>query len=52
MIAGYCGNSDALDEAIGKFALAYAKQTEQDHDALDKARRTGRVRVASEQMVK
>ncbi len=27
MIAGYCGNSDALDDSIGKFALAYAKQT-------------------------
>ncbi len=47
MIAGYCGNSDALDEAIGQFALGYATQTEQDHDALDKARRTGRIKVAS-----
>jgi hypothetical protein len=52
MIAGYCGNSDALDEAIGKFALAYAKQTERDHDALDKARRTGRIKVASAELVK
>ena len=43
MIAGYCGTSDALDEAIGKFAIAYSKQTEQDHAALDKARRTGRI---------
>ena len=47
MIAGYCGNADALDEAIGKFALAYARQTEQDHAALDKARRAGRIRVAA-----
>jgi uncharacterized protein (DUF2252 family) len=52
MIAGYCGNSAALDEAIGKFALAYAKQTDRDHAALDKARRTGRIRVASDQVVK
>jgi uncharacterized protein (DUF2252 family) len=52
MIAGYCGNSDALDEAIGKFALAYARQTEHDHDVLTKARRTGRIKVASEQLVK
>ncbi len=52
MIAGYCGNSDALDEAIAKFALAYAKQTDQDHEALDKARRTGRIKAASEQIVK
>lgn len=52
MIAGYCGNSAALDEAIGKFALAYAKQTDQDHEALDKARRSGRIRVAAQVMVK
>lgn len=47
MIAGYCGTSDTLDGAIARFALAYARQTEQDHDALDKARRTGRIKVAS-----
>ncbi len=52
MIAGYCGNSDALDDAIAKFALAYMKQTEEDYETLDKARRTGRIRVASAQMVK
>ena len=48
MIAGYCGTSDALDEAIAKFALAYAKQTEQDHAALSNARRSGRIPVAAE----
>jgi uncharacterized protein (DUF2252 family) len=47
MIAGYCGNSDALDDAIGQFALAYSKQTEQDHATLEKARRSGRIEVAS-----
>ncbi len=52
MIAGYCGNSDALDDSIGKFALAYAKQTDEDYDTLDKARRTGRIRVAAPEMVK
>lgn len=52
MIAGYCGNGDALDEAIGKFAMAYAKQTDEDYEALDKARRTGRIRVAAQEMVK
>ncbi len=52
MIAGYCGNSEAIDEAIGKFAMAYAKQTDQDHEALDKARRSGRIRVAAQTMVK
>jgi hypothetical protein len=52
MIAGYCGNSAVLDEAIGKFALAYARQTERDHATLDKARRSGRIQVASTQVVK
>ncbi len=52
MIAGYCGNSETLDEAIGKFAMAYAKQTDEDYDALDKARRTGRITVAAPEMVK
>jgi uncharacterized protein (DUF2252 family) len=51
MISGYCGNSAALDEAIAKFALAYAKQTEQDHAALDKARRAGRIKVAAGSVV-
>lgn len=52
MIAGYCGKSGALDDAMAKFALAYAKQTERDHDALDKARRAGRIRVATSEIVK
>ncbi len=33
-------------------ALAYAKQTEQDHDKLDQARRSGRIRVATTSVVK
>ena len=52
MIAGYCGNSAALDEAIGRFALAYANQTERDHATLDKARRGGRIKVATSSVVK
>jgi uncharacterized protein (DUF2252 family) len=52
MIAGYCGNSDELDEALAKFAMAYAKQTDKDYEALDQARHSGRIRVASETMVK
>ncbi len=46
MIAGYCGNSAVLDDAIARFALAYSGQTERDHAALDKARRAGRIAVA------
>ena len=48
MIAGYCGTSDALDEAMAKFALAYAKQTDEDHDALERARRSGRIQASAE----
>jgi hypothetical protein len=52
MIAGYCGRSATLDDAVASFALAYAGQAEQDHAALDQARRTGRIKVAAETVVK
>ena len=32
-ISGYLGKSDAFDQAIGEFALAYADQNERDHAA-------------------
>jgi len=47
-IAGYCGKSDALDDAIGKFAMSYAKQNEQDYDTFVKAKRAGRIKVSAE----
>jgi uncharacterized protein (DUF2252 family) len=48
VIAGYCGKSDALDEAIRKFAMSYAKQTEQDYEALVKAKHVGRIKATLE----
>ena len=48
VIAGYCGKSDALDEAIAEFAMRYAKQTEKDYDAFAKAKRTGRIKAVIE----
>jgi rubrerythrin len=42
-IAGYLGKSDAFDEAIEKFAVGYADQTERDYEALLKAIRAGRI---------
>jgi hypothetical protein len=51
MIAGYCGNSDALDDAMSKFALAYMTQTQQDYETLDGARRSGRIKVAARETV-
>jgi uncharacterized protein (DUF2252 family) len=46
-LAGYCGRSDRLDAAIGKFALAYATQTGQDYAAFEAAVHDGRLRTAS-----
>ena len=43
-IAGYLGASDKFDAAIAKFATRYADQAEQDHAALHKAIRSGRVK--------
>ncbi|MCU0527016.1 MAG: DUF2252 domain-containing protein [Elainella sp. Prado103] len=48
MLAGYVGNNEALDDALVKFAVAYANQTEQDHEALEMAARQGRITIASE----
>jgi uncharacterized protein (DUF2252 family) len=42
-IAGYLGSSARVDEAIGRFAEAYADQNERDHEALLEAIRDGRV---------
>ena len=49
-ISGYLGKTDNFDLAIGKFAVAYADQTERDHAALVKAVRAGRVEVLEEEV--
>lgn len=49
LIAGYLGTSDAFDEAMGKFAIAYADQTERDHAALKAAVAAGRIKVHIEE---
>ena len=44
VIAGYLGASDdAFDRAIAAFAVAYADQTERDHEALTQGVRNGRL---------
>jgi len=45
-IVGYVGKNDDLDEAMVKFAFAYADQTEKDHKALQDAAKSGRIKVA------
>ena len=46
-IAGYLGKTELFDEAIERFAVAYADQTERDHDCFLKAIRAGRIPVGS-----
>ncbi|WP_425837017.1 DUF2252 domain-containing protein [Streptomyces fractus] len=46
-IAAYLGRSDRFDEALARFAEAYADQNERDHAALAEAARDGRVTVES-----
>jgi len=44
-IAGYCGKSDALDKAIGRFAASYGKHNEHSRaktNRADKAKNLGR----------
>jgi uncharacterized protein (DUF2252 family) len=45
LIAGYCGNSKVLDEALAVWAESYGDQTERDHDVLVKAIRRGEVKT-------
>ncbi len=47
-IAGYLGETNEFDHAIGEFAEAYADQTERDHAALLAAIKAGRVQARSD----
>ena len=49
LIAGYLGSSDAFDDAMGDFAVAYADQAERDHAALKAAVSAGRIMVLIEE---
>lgn len=46
MISGYIGSSDEMEEAMIRFAFAYADQTKADHQALVAAAASGRIKVA------
>ncbi|HEY0793039.1 MAG TPA: DUF2252 domain-containing protein [Chthoniobacterales bacterium] len=43
MLSGYLGKSDSADRAFARFARAYADQTEADHEALQRAVKSGRL---------
>jgi NAD(P)H-dependent flavin oxidoreductase YrpB (nitropropane dioxygenase family) len=47
-LSGYLGRTDAFDQALGKFAIDYADQTERDHAALVKAVKSGRVQAVTQ----
>jgi uncharacterized protein (DUF2252 family) len=48
-IAAYLGESTRFEEAMARFAAAYARQSNADYDAYLRAMRAGAVTVASEQ---
>jgi len=45
MIAGYLGNIDHFDEAMGDYAIAYGDQVERDYETFVKAIRSGRIKT-------
>lgn len=44
-VAGYCGGSRVLDEALVEWAESYGDQTERDHDLLRKAIDRGQIKA-------
>jgi hypothetical protein len=44
-ISGYLGRSDVFDRAVTDFSIAYADQSERDHEALMNAVRAGKLEV-------
>jgi uncharacterized protein (DUF2252 family) len=47
-ISAYLGDDDAFDEAIARFATAYAEQTQRDWRAFEGAIKTGRITAAGD----
>jgi uncharacterized protein (DUF2252 family) len=45
VISGYLGKADIMDQAIGKFAVAYADQTEKDYAEFVKAIKAGKIKA-------
>lgn len=48
MISGYLGRRDVFDEAVASFSVAHADQNEEDHAALKRAIRAGKVKALIE----
>ena len=49
MIAGYCGKSEAIDDALVQFATVYAEQNEQDYDMFMQAIKSGKLSCATKE---
>jgi uncharacterized protein (DUF2252 family) len=49
VLSGYMGKSEAFDEAIAAFSMAYADQNEKDHGALERAVRKGALKAVFEE---
>lgn len=48
-ISGYLGKKDTFDEAVADFSIAYADQTERDHEVFVKAVKAGKLEVFIEE---
>ncbi|MFN0129098.1 MAG: DUF2252 family protein [Verrucomicrobiales bacterium] len=48
IISGYMGKGDGFDKTIADFSMAYANQSERDHQVLTKAVRAGKVEAIIE----
>jgi uncharacterized protein (DUF2252 family) len=46
LLSGYLGNSEELDDAMVKFAFAYADQNEKDYEAFKRAVRSNRIQAS------
>jgi uncharacterized protein (DUF2252 family) len=44
-IAGYLGKADHFDNAIGRYAIAYADRSEQDYESFRRAAASGRIKT-------
>jgi hypothetical protein len=49
LLSGYMGRSDAFDQALASFSVAYANQNEKDHAALKRAIQAGKVEAQFEE---
>ncbi|WP_114638953.1 DUF2252 domain-containing protein [Polynucleobacter necessarius] len=47
MLAGYCGKSEVLDDALVNFSIAYSKQNQSDYETFLQAIQSGKISCAS-----